>query len=160
MTRNKGDGASSRVRLRRKPVDTQREQLAVMGSVPLFEGLSQKDLRTIRTIAKEVHHAKGAEIVTQGREGVGFHLIIEGEARAVVGRRTVSRFGPGSYFGELSLVDGGPRSATVIAETDVRTLSIPRWSFMPLLDKHPTITKKMLIEACKRLRETNARASR
>ena len=153
MTRKNADGKR---RLRRKPVGTQKEQLEVLKSVPLFEGLSTADLRKIRGVGKEVAHAEGSEILIQGKEGVGFHLILEGEARVVVGKRTAARIGPGSYFGELSLVDGGPRTATVVAETDVRTLSIPRWSFMPLLDTHPSITKKMLVEACKRLRSATS----
>ena len=60
--------------------------------------------------------------------------------------------GPGDYFGEISLIDRGPRSATVEADTDVRTFAIASWDFMPLAMESPTMSKKMLLEMCRRIR--------
>jgi CRP/FNR family transcriptional regulator, cyclic AMP receptor protein len=128
------------------------EVMALLRSVPLFEGLSQKELQAIMRSAKQVDYAPDRDIVTEGATGVGFHLILEGRASVLVGRRTRTRLGPGDFFGEMSLIDGGPRSATVRADTDVRTLSLASWEFTPLLNANPSIARKLLVELSRRLR--------
>ncbi len=60
--------------------------------------------------------------------------------------------GPGDYFGEISLIDRGPRMATVVADEPVTTLTLSSWSFMPLIERHPAIAKKLLLGLCNRLR--------
>jgi CRP/FNR family transcriptional regulator, cyclic AMP receptor protein len=124
----------------------------LLGSVTLFEGLSKTDLYKIEKLGKEVDFPKGKTIVTEGEDGVGFHLILEGKASVIVGGRKRSTMGPGQWFGELSLIDRGPRTATVTTETPVRTFSLLSWEFLPLLDKNPRITRKIMIEMCRRLR--------
>lgn len=128
------------------------EAVARLGSVPLFEGLSDKELQSIAQTGKPVDFPAGKEIVKEGASGVGFHLIVNGNASVLVGGEVVAQLGPGSYFGEMSLIDGGPRSATVRADTDVRTLSLTSWDFMPLLDANPSIARKLLVEMTRRLR--------
>jgi CRP/FNR family transcriptional regulator, cyclic AMP receptor protein len=124
----------------------------LLGSVSLFEGLSKTDLTKIEKLGKEVDFPKGKTIVTEGEDGVGFHLILEGKANVIVGGRKRSTMGPGEWFGELSLIDRGPRTATVTTDTPVRTFSLLSWEFLPLLDKNPRITRKIMIEMCRRLR--------
>jgi CRP/FNR family transcriptional regulator, cyclic AMP receptor protein len=126
--------------------------MALLRSVPLFEGLSQKELQAVIRSAKQVEYAPDRDIVTEGATGVGFHLILEGKASVLVGGRTRAKLGPGDFFGEMSLIDGGPRSATVRADTDVRTLSLASWEFTPLLDANPSIARKLLVELSRRLR--------
>jgi CRP/FNR family transcriptional regulator, cyclic AMP receptor protein len=128
------------------------EVMALLRSVPLFEGLSQKELQAIMRSAKQVEYAPDRDIVTEGATGVGFHLILEGRASVLVGGRTRAKLGPGDFFGEMSLIDGGPRSATVRADTGVRTLSLASWEFTPLLDANPSIARKLLVELSRRLR--------
>lgn len=124
----------------------------LLGDVSLFEGLSKQDLTKIEKLGKEVEFPKGKTIVTEGEDGVGFHLILEGKAAVIVGGRKRSTMGPGTWFGELSLIDRGPRTATVTTETPVRTFSLLSWEFLPLLDKNPKIARKIMIEMCRRLR--------
>ena len=126
--------------------------LEMLGSIPLFEGLSAKELESVARIGKEVAFSAGREIVKEGATGVGFHLIMEGDAVVLVGEGEVARLSAGDYFGEMSLIDGGPRSATVRAESDVRTYSLPSWDFTGLLDTTPSIGRKMLLEMTRRLR--------
>ncbi len=128
------------------------EVMALLRSVPLFEGLSQKELQAVIRSAKQVEYAPDRDIVTEGATGVGFHLILEGQALVLVGGRTRARLGPGDFFGEMSLIDGGPRSATVRADTGVRTLSLASWEFTPLLNANPSIARKLLVELSRRLR--------
>ena len=130
---------------------TEKKLIEQLGSVYLFEGLSDRDLKALVASASQVDHSAGHEIVTEGRGGVGFHLILDGHAEVLVHGHRHGWLGPGDYFGEISLIDGQPRSATVRAETPVRTLSLTAWDFKPLLDD-PEIVKKLLLGVCKRLR--------
>jgi CRP/FNR family cyclic AMP-dependent transcriptional regulator len=120
----------------------------LLGSVGLFEGLSKRELSQIEAAGKEVKFSAGRTIVTEGENGVGFHLILDGKAKVSVGGRKRSAMGPGQWFGELSLIDRGPRTATVTAETPVRTFSLLSWEFLPLLDKNPKIARKVMVEMC------------
>lgn len=121
-------------------------------SVPLFHGLKDPDLQRILAIGKEVTHEAGHPVVEEEHTGVGFHLILEGEASVTVRGRDVGTFGPGSYFGEMSVIDGGPRSATVTPVSDLETFSIPAWNFQELMDSYPSMMKALLIELCARIR--------
>lgn len=129
-----------------------KDALEMLGSVSLFEGFSRKELKAVLDAGKEVSHQEGHEVVTQGGSGAGFHLILEGEAAVLVSGRKRATLGPGEYFGEMSLIDEGPRSATVRATTPLRTLSLASWNFSTLLEKHPSMALKMLVEMSRRLR--------
>jgi CRP/FNR family cyclic AMP-dependent transcriptional regulator len=129
--------------------------LEMLGEVGLFEGLSKKELNQISKAGRRVEFPKGSVIVKEGEEGVGFHLIVTGKAKVTVKGRSRSTLGPGAFFGELSLIDRGPRTATVTAETDVTTLSLVSWEFLPLVEKTPSIARKLLLEMCRRLREAD-----
>jgi CRP/FNR family cyclic AMP-dependent transcriptional regulator len=129
-----------------------KDALAMLSSVPLFEGLSKRELNAIVNVAKEIEFEEGHAVVEEGATGVGFHLVLEGEVAVLVGGRKRATLGAGNYFGEMSLLDGGPRSATVMTVTPVRTLAITSWAFLPLIDKSPSIAKKMLQEMSRRLR--------
>jgi len=127
--------------------------LEMLSCVDLFDGLSRKELQQIEKHARHVEFPAGATIVTQGEAGVGFHMIVRGKAKVLVNGRTRDTIGPGGFFGELSLIDRGPRTATVRADTAVSTLSIASWQFMPIIEKNPSIARKILIELAQRLRE-------
>jgi CRP-like cAMP-binding protein len=128
------------------------ECVALLKNVPLFEGLGKKEFDAIYKASKEVHFKPGQTIVRQGETGAAFHLILTGTAKVITGGKTRATLGSGDYFGEMSLIDHGPRSATVTATTDLVTLSLVSWSFMPLLDHMPALAKKMLIVMSQRLR--------
>lgn len=121
-------------------------------SVDLFRELSESELEDVARRAKDVHFEAGRQIVTEGEAGVGFHIIIDGEATVTGGGRDIGTLKAGDYFGEISLVDRGPRSATVTATTDVRTLSIISWDFLPLIERNPSLATKLLVRLCRRLR--------
>jgi CRP/FNR family cyclic AMP-dependent transcriptional regulator len=131
---------------------SKKEVLSMLASVPLFEGLSRRELTTVYEAGKEVTFDEGKPIVEEGATGAGFHLILEGEAAVLVGGRKRASLGPGDYFGEMALLDGGPRSATVKAMTPVHTLTLASWAFVPLVDKNPPIARKLLVELSRRLR--------
>lgn len=130
--------------------------VAKLAGVPLLEGLSSKELARIFDVGKEVTHPEGHEVVTQEQSGAGFHLILDGKAEVVVSGKAVTTLGPGEYFGEMSLLDDAPRSATVRAVAPLTTFSVVSWNFTPLLKKHPSIALSMLKEMSARLRRAEA----
>lgn len=129
----------------------------VLRKVPLFSGLSQRHLHLIASEADEVRKEAGAVLTRQGGLGLEFLLILEGSARVERDGKVIARLGPGDFFGEMSLIDGLPRSATVIAEDPTALLVIEARSFRKLVDTVPGLQKKLLITLCARLRAADAR---
>jgi CRP/FNR family cyclic AMP-dependent transcriptional regulator len=144
----------------RKATATRNQLHDYLRTIPLFSSCSKAELNRIAAIVKEVHFDAGHVICREGETGVGLHVVVEGETKVQIGGRTRRKLGPGAFFGEIALLDGGPRSATVVAETPVRTLSIPAWSFKTTLRSNPSLALKMLEEACRRLRTSNTNFSK
>ena len=134
-----------------------KDQMAdVIRSVPLFAECSKKELSLLAGIAEERDAAAGDVIVREGESGIGLEIILEGQVRVEIGGETRRHLGPGAFFGEIALLDGGPRSATVVAETEVRLLAVPAWSFNATIKSEPSIAVTMLREVARRLRERPA----
>ncbi len=128
---------------------------AVLSSVPLFEGLTPRHLRRIRDIAEVADYMAGASVVKEGKDGDTFFVIVRGQAKVVIKGRTVNRLLPGDYFGEISLLDGGKRTASVISETPLTVLIIARASFDKLLRQETVIATKILKELARRIRQVD-----
>ena len=124
-----------------------------LSTVDLFQGLSKRELGQLLKASKEIDFEPNDSMVSEGDEDGRFFLILEGAAKVVQGKRSVATLGPGDYFGEISLIDGEPRSATVKATAPVKALTLARWSFRPLLEEHPALAQKILLEMCRRVRE-------
>lgn len=129
------------------------EVVEALRQVPFFKGMSDKALARVAEIAKEVSHPAGKTVVEEDHSAVGFHMIRSGHADATQGGAVVSTMGPGDYFGEMSLIDGKPRSASVVATTDLRTLAIPAWNFNRLLDENPDMMRALLVALSERIRQ-------
>lgn len=125
----------------------------VLKSVPLFEGLSRAEVKHIAGEAREELFSPGQDIISQGQSGGPFFCITEGRADVVIDGQKVTELGPGSYFGEMALFDGSPRSATIRAETHVKALAISSWNFLALLQESWDLTKKILAQLSIRIRE-------
>lgn len=132
---------------------SKKEKIARCGGVPLFSDLSQKDLGRIVDRTKETVHAEGKSVVTEGHGGIGFHLILDGTAKVVRGGRKVADLGPGDFFGEMTLIDGAPRSASVFATSGLTTMVLTQWEFKPLVKAQPEMAWKMLTYLTSRVRE-------
>jgi CRP-like cAMP-binding protein len=128
-------------------------KVALLKKVPLFDGLSDGQLGRIAGLADEVEAAPGQKLARAGETGRELFIIVEGEAVVRVPRGRTVRLSRGDFFGEISLLDGGPRSATVIAETPMRLLVITRDNFAALLEDVPDLTQTILITLTKRLRQ-------
>jgi CRP-like cAMP-binding protein len=125
----------------------------VLKSVPLFEGLSKAELKHIASEAREELFSPGQEIVTQGQTGGPFFCITEGRADLHIDGKKIADLGPGSYFGEMALLDGSGRSGTVTAETHVKALAISSWNFLAILQDNWDLTKKILEQLSARIRK-------
>jgi CRP-like cAMP-binding protein len=122
--------------------DRAREAIA---RVPLFSSLSPRYRKRLADLTEEQRFMAGAYVVQEGEIGDTFYLILEGEAKVTDGTgRTVNRLYPGVFFGEISLLDGGARTATVIAETPLTTLTLRRKDFMKLLQQEPHVAVNLL----------------
>jgi CRP-like cAMP-binding protein len=120
--------------------------------VPLFAGLDRKELELLAKLAKEQRYEPGATIVHAGASGHGLYIIKEGKVSVVRDGQKVASMGPGQFFGEISVLDGGPRTADVKADTDTVCLTLISWEIKPLLMDDAGISYKMLLEMVKRLR--------
>lgn len=127
----------------------------VLSHVPLFAGLSQRDLRRIAALVEEVWFNSGRVVVEEGSPGNSFYVILDGTARVVRGRgqRAIRRLGPGDHFGEMTLLDGGPRSMTVIAESTLDAVRIQRSAFRRLLLREPEVGLRIMAGLAARVRE-------
>ncbi len=127
-------------------------KIELLSRVPLFEGCSQRQLRAVARITEVRELPEATVLARAGDQGNEFFLIVDGRVRIEVSPRKRARLGPGEFFGEMSLLDGGPRSATAVAETGVRLLVIGRRDFAVLLAKVPDLTRHLLVILCRRLR--------
>ena len=131
----------------------------LLHNVPIFSDCSPKDLSAVARGLKEVNHKAGTVIAREGDPGVGLFVIVDGEAKVTIGGKLKSKLGPGDFFGEIALLDGGPRTATVTAETDVKLLGLTEWVFRGLLQEHPAIAVKTLQAMAGRLRSATKTAT-
>jgi len=116
----------------------------MLASVDLFRDLDKRELREIAEVMKEYRYAAGREIVTQGREGIGFFVIADGSAVVSIDGGDIRTLGPGDYFGEIALIADAPRTATVTAESDLICWSMASWTFRPIVEGNGALAWKLL----------------
>jgi CRP-like cAMP-binding protein len=131
---------------------SQDDRIERLEEVELLSGCSRRQLRAIARISEVVEVPGGTLLARAGDAGEEFFVIIDGSARVEVSPRKRSRLGPGQYFGEMSLLDGGPRSATVIADTPLRLLVIKRRNFSTLLREAPDLSQSLMATLSRRVR--------
>ena len=119
---------------------------------PLWSGLTEKELKIIARSFKELKYETGDVIVRKGEAGVGFYLIADGTVEVRSNGKVLSKLGPGQFFGEMSILDGQPRSADVVALEPSRCLALTSWSFKSIVSSHPKMALKLLQESVRRLR--------
>jgi CRP/FNR family transcriptional regulator, cyclic AMP receptor protein len=136
---------------------TNQQLVDTLRAIPLFGDCSKKELSLLARTGKQVDYTADHVIVAQGdTEGAGLHVLLDGEAKVEVNGRTRRRLGPGDFFGEIALLDGGPRTASVITTTPARVLFIARWNFREVLSDQPALALRMLEVVARRLRTTTA----
>jgi CRP/FNR family transcriptional regulator, cyclic AMP receptor protein len=133
-----------------------RPTIDLLASVPMFETLSKAHLGRLAALAEEAGYNAGRVIVKKDDPGRAFYVIVEGTAKVVKGKIVTARgeatLGPGDFFGELSLLDGEPRSATVVAASALTVVRIERTPFRRLLREEPDLAIKLLEGMARRTR--------
>jgi CRP/FNR family transcriptional regulator, cyclic AMP receptor protein len=128
----------------------------VMAGVPYFDGLNDKARKSIANEGKVIDYEAGKIIVGEGGTGVGFYLVLDGKVEVRKGAKVLAELGKGQFFGEMSLIDGLPRSADVYAVAPTKCWVLASWSFAGVLKAHPEIAAPMLKELVKRLRSAQS----
>ena len=126
-------------------------------SLGLFKGLPDNELRTLTRQLHQVRQPAGKEFMVRGEEGIGFLILIDGEAEARMPDGRTRELRPGDYFGEMALLDQEGRSASVVAKTDIRAYAVPEWEFKSFLRDHPEIAYRLLQTLSRRVREAESR---
>jgi CRP/FNR family cyclic AMP-dependent transcriptional regulator len=121
--------------------------------VQLLAGVQKRELERLARLFRERTFPEGSTITVEGDPGIGFFVIVDGSAEVSVAGERRAALGPGDSFGEMALIDEGPRSATVVAATDLRCLGLSAWDFKPFVEEHPTVAWTMLQALARRLRD-------
>ncbi len=128
----------------------------VIKQVPLFKGLSDKELKTLANNFTERSFKAGQELTSEGQGAAGFFVIESGEAAVTVDGEVRRTLGQGDYYGEVALIDGGSRTATITASSDGRSYGLTPWQFRPLVEANASIAWPLLEAMAARVRELEA----
>ncbi|MDY0088004.1 MAG: cyclic nucleotide-binding domain-containing protein [Coriobacteriia bacterium] len=128
----------------------------ILARVPLFARCTPDELASLTALALVNEFSAEQIIVTQNTPGTAFYVILEGHVEVVRDGESISTLGPGEFFGEMSLMDSAPRSATIRAAEPTRCMMLSSWDFRAALERHPTIAVKLLEVLTQRLRAADA----
>ena len=131
---------------------TDRDWAEVLAELPLFSRIGKRRLRKLARQAQFAEFAAGETVVSAGGPGDSFYVVLSGEAKAR-GKPAARSLRSGDYFGELALLDGGRRSATVVATDELHVMRLPRESFRQLTEADPSVPLAMLTELGRRVRQ-------
>lgn len=128
-----------------------------LAAVDLFSGLSKRQLKRLAGGGKVISHPEGKVVAAEGEGALAFHLVLEGEFDVTVHGKHVARLAAGDFFGEISMIDGKPRSATVTAVTPASCFAVPHASFASLVETEPQVAGSLLVALAGRVREADGR---
>ena len=124
----------------------------VLKKVPLFSGLDDRELQEIAAQMRERTFAAGDTVTQEGAGGAGFFIVESGEADVSVAGDPRGSIGPGDYFGEIALLTGSDRTATITAKTDLVCYGMTPWDFRPLVESNAGIAWKLMTAMAEKLR--------
>ena len=120
--------------------------------------MSDRDLKAVLAGCREEVYSDGQAIVREGTPGGPFFLIVEGQAKMLINGKARTTLGPGSYFGEIALIDKGPRTATIVASGNVKALAIASWDFLALCEQDFKIAQKVMVGMAQVIRSLDKNA--
>jgi CRP-like cAMP-binding protein len=126
----------------------------VLQRVPLFADLNKSEAQQVARLFKERRFAEGETVVQEGSGGAAFYIIVSGEAVVSIGGKKRSILKANDYFGEIALIDEGPRMATITASTELDCYGVTFWDFRPLVEANGVIGWKLLQRMAQMLRES------
>jgi CRP-like cAMP-binding protein len=123
----------------------------VLQRVPLFAGLERKELESIASSMRERTFQAGQRVTEEGAGGAGFFVVQDGQAEVTVSGERRGTIGPGDYFGEIALLTGSDRTATITATSDLHCYGMTPWDFRPLVESNPDLAWKLLQSMAEKL---------
>lgn len=127
---------------------------SVLSAVPLFDGLSRRHIKRLASVSEVADFMADHAIVREGEPGDAFYVVLAGQAKVATNGKVVNRVMPGDYFGEISLLDGDVRTATVTSETPMTLLMLERPKFLKAVREEPDIAMNLLAGLAKQVRRT------
>ncbi len=127
----------------------------VLAFVPLFRGLTKRQLKHLASLMDVADYMADAAIVREGTNGDAFYVVLKGQATVTMNEHFLSRLVPGDHFGEIAAIDGGTRSATVTSETAVQLAVLPRKSLLKALRDDPELSLSLMTELSRMIRRAN-----
>jgi CRP/FNR family transcriptional regulator, cyclic AMP receptor protein len=131
-------------------------KIRLLSGVALFSPCAKHELRRIAALVDEIECPEGRVLAREGQPGSEFFVVVKGSATARRRGRKIATIGPGSFFGELALLDQGPRAATVTADTDMQLLVLTSRAFSSLLNDVPSVSRRILCGMAERLRSAES----
>jgi CRP/FNR family transcriptional regulator, cyclic AMP receptor protein len=128
----------------------------VLSMVPMFRGLSRKHLKWLAGYCDVADFMAAYPIVKQGDPGDAFYVVLDGQAKVTQGKKFLNRLLPGDHFGEIAVIDGGPRTATVTSETPMTLLILSRENFRTAMKDDPELAYHMMVELAGMFRRVSA----
>jgi CRP/FNR family cyclic AMP-dependent transcriptional regulator len=138
--------------------NSKREPEQLLSGLDLFAGLSGRQIKKLVALGRQVDYVAGHGVAEEGKGALGFHLILSGDAAVTKGDNRIRELHPGDYFGEISMIDGRSRSATVTASGPLSTFVISHEVFDRLVGEEPEFARGLLLALCARLRQAELRA--
>ncbi len=135
------------------------EVVDMLQNVPIFSGVSKKELKAMAHSCVDRSYQTGTVIESEGEKGVSFYLIIDGSVNVRKGSKSIAKLSKGQFFGELSILDKQPRSATIEALEPTRCLVMTAWVWSGFLETNPRLAVPVMRELARRLRETDQKIS-
>jgi CRP/FNR family cyclic AMP-dependent transcriptional regulator len=135
------------------------QRMEVLARVPLFAGLGKRQMQTMARACSSHRWPAGSRIVVEGSKDQFCFVIVEGKVDVLRSGRTIAQLGPGDFFGEIALLDPGPRSATVTTASEVVAVELSRTGFLDAATGDPQILLRMLEALARRVRETTEKLS-
>jgi len=132
------------------------QKILFLKNVPLFESMPPTELSHLANIATEIIYDAGETVITQGELGESLYLIVEGQVEVLQDGKQIAKLGENEYFGEMSILDGEPRSATVKAITECFVLSLNKENFYMILSRHNEVALHIIRTLTQRLRNSSS----
>lgn len=130
--------------------------LEALAQQPVFSSCSQRELESIARIGTKIKIEPGYVLTREGRRGYEFFVVEDGTATCTIDGREVATYGSGDFFGEMSLLEQQPRSATIVADTPMSVIAIDSREFASMLALAPSTSKKIMAALSSRLRDAQA----
>jgi CRP/FNR family cyclic AMP-dependent transcriptional regulator len=131
---------------------TREDVIPTLEKMPLFRDVSGRELRDVAARFDDATYLAGHGVLTEGMTGPEFFIILDGTASVLIDDQVVATLGPGDFFGEVAALDGGPRTASVRADTQLRTVTLPVNGLRQFLLDHPVVAINLLPEIVRRFR--------